>query len=656
MIRTPVLVKSSISEKKKKSHKTSKSPLQNKLIGGISNYNYEQTPYSKMMLFKPSTFETSKFIINEKKTYHEDYNYNMPPENLTYEKLLKTYSGDLLNKKAIDLQGNAEEFAKEIAIKIIEKEGDFTGFDNYNIDTVNSVFIEKIKNKINQDIKNKELLRKDLWNILYTSHYGYVPKYIEKYGDKINDLTIGEAIQDELSITKKPRAKSIGGKYKNFLQYILNGGGPRDHSPGKPPPPPQLPVKYFNYYPGFIISLWNILIRMLNRPLKMLEGPPLTYNHSDIMNELPGIKSEIINSLTLPKDKDKIKLEFNYVDYNIAKDYITNSIFLRRKIESLNSNTLYSNYANNEIERVIYKPFDNLYIYGMQNPEQFDRTKLLSTMFFLLEKMKITDFVDLQDCDGGTYKLNKNIRENCNPYDRGAEREMFNLAVKVLIKEKKINNQEIKRSYKNIKDIVDMTSGSLLAWNEINNLPAASDENRMIIHCFAGKGRTGTTLLFLRLRDINDIRIESRLNKKHLGFHNIIDLINNLSKLFNPSYNISSQNQEEAENKLNNDYWKQVIKEVFKIEKIWHIKLLRQRLNRIFYFLAKKYNVKIFYLYAIPSQEYKYFQQIFDFDYNETQYTDMMSFFSEPFRVNIDWDNFNSQSLRVHQDYIDGII
>jgi len=652
-----------------------------KMIGSDNTLIISPNYSKKMSLDYP--------LMKTKHPIHEDIlEYNIPPENLTYENLLNIFFDDLLNNCSLDLQSDSIKVAEKIAEKIKKKEGDLADFDKYNINTVHSVFNEIIEKKMNECIKklenpgaNKEQLRKNLWNILYTSHFGYLSKYKQKYGDKIDEITIGQAINDELMNDKVVRnrsskAKSIGGG--GYTKYIQDGNGPRDHSPGKPhlprPPPPhnQFTFKYVHYFPNFIKSVWGFLFKMLNRPLnKLLTGPseeenngspeelhngsPLIYNHLTIRDELSYLKREIINTLSTPDDIKKINLEFNYIDDIIDERVITYSIYLKRKIEKEKSSFLkkiYSYYLKNRIDAVIYKPFKNLYIYGMQNPDQYDRTKILSIMFFLLEKLKITKFIDLQDCEGGTYEIAQNARMNCNPYDRGAERDMFNLAVKFLLNNKKIDTG-ITREHKNIKDIVDMTAGSLLAWNEINNLPVATSDNRMIFHCFAGKGRTGTTLLFLRLRDVNNnnFNIKSRLNNTHFGYNTIIDLLNNLKDLFDP-LKMSYQNNE---NNLDINFWKEVKREVFKTKEIWHIKLLRQRLNRIFYFLAKKNKVNTFYLYAIPSQETFQFQQIHNFDYYKSEKSDIYFFFSEPFKVDINWDNFSSEKLSVHQGYIDGI-
>ena len=340
---------------------------------------------------------------------------------------------------------------------------------------------------------------------------------------------------------------------------------------------------------------------------------------------------------------------------------------------------LYTIYS---IDQKIYKPFKYLYIYGMEIPEQFHRGKLLSTMFFLLDNMNITNFVDLHDCEGGTYKLINNIVGTCNPYDRGAEREMFDLAIKVLIKNHRIR-KDIKRNFSNIKDIVDMTAGTILAWKEISELPVATSDNRTIVHCYAGKGRTGSVLLFLRLRDGEDENdIKSRLIQKYFGYGNISELIKYFKDLFNPGM-VSHSNPYPipsdaaiVENILDKNYWEKVVKEVLKTKTFFHIKLLRQRLNRIFYCLAKKYNVKEFYLYARKIPDKITFEQIindlrakhpnrdqndinkraiFDYDCIISKLSDIIYEFSTPFKIYIDWDNLNSFSLRDHQKYVDGI-
>jgi hypothetical protein len=68
-------------------------------------------------------------------------------------------------------------------------------------------------------------------------------------------------------------------------------------------------------------------------------------------------------------------------------------------------------------------------------------------------------------------------------------------------------------------------------------------------------------------------------------------------------------------------------RELFKIYAIMYASLLRQRINRIFFFLAKAYNVKKFYTYERPTKD------IVNLPDDE---------FSNPVLHTIDWASFNS--------------
>jgi len=638
---------------------------------------------------------------------YDNINSREVPQNITYLDLVNLFVDELFDIEAIKLKGKAEQIAEEIAKKIIKREGEkLADYNKEEVDSILNINKEVINSILNKTIEsniqnllypqNEELLRKNLWNVWYKTTYGYVDEYKEKFGDKFDEITIDQAIKKATFFhanSRKPKAKSIGGIKKRRNKRILYGRGPRDHSPGNSRYQiqqvpvyqnqiQQMHVKYIDYFKGFLQKyVYNFLYKIFMGPYK-----PLQYNHSEISNELVKLQEKIINALPPGKDREKIEKEFDILDrqkINITIKDITKSIFIRRKLqkeivryglEPDPSVDIYLLYTIYNVDNIIYKPFNNLYIYGMEIPEQFDRGKLLSSMFFLLDNMKITNYVDLHDCDGGTYILFNNIVGTCNPYDRSAEREMFDLAIKVLIKNKKIE-ANIKREYKNIKDIVDMTAGTILAWKEISELPVATIDNRTIIHCYAGKGRTGSVLLFLRLRDgENEQIIKARLKNPHFGYRDILELIEKFKKLFN-----SDPRDNELEEILDKNFWKKVVEEVFNTKTFFHIKLLRQRLNRIFYFLAKKYDINEFYLYTRVTPKNIIFQQIINelrltypnwdlneikkqalFDYDrrlsDNYYTDIQYEFSAPSKIYVDWNNLNSFSLRDHQNYVDGII
>jgi hypothetical protein len=98
-------------------------------------------------------------------------------------------------------------------------------------------------------------------------------------------------------------------------------------------------------------------------------------------------------------------------------------------------------------------------------------------------------------------------------------------------------------------------------------------------------------------------------------------------------------------------------KDVLSTEFIWQVKLLRQQLNRIFYFLAKKHNIKEFYLYTSPLSS-----KLFGLNYDGVIATekDIQELFSVPFMVKINWDKIGAENWSViwekHQRWVDGII
>ena len=112
--------------------------------------------------------------------------------------------------------------------------------------------------------------------------------------------------------------------------------------------------------------------------------------------------------------------------------------------------------------------------------------------------------------------------------------------------------------------------------------------------------------------------------------------------------------EHEESQRREKEFDREYYNEIFKTEKIWQVKLLRQRLNRIFYFLAKKHKINKFYLYTCP-----YNSRYDDLFHDEEIATDknIEELFSVPFEVVIDWSkNFNDTVLNRHQEWVDGIL
>jgi hypothetical protein len=247
----------------------------------------------------------------------------------------------------------------------------------------------------------------------------------------------------------------------------------------------------------------------------------------------------------------------------------------------------------------LYQPKKGLYIYGMQLPHQFDREKLFGTMLYLLSKKKIFNLVDLHDCDGGTNGIHKEIGEGigCNPYDRKAELEMWNKAVTSLISQDSDVKVEEKEEYEThthfygINEYVDMTPGTPAAWESISKIEdITKKENSVVVHCLGGAGRTGSVILYLLLRDARDVfgemEIKRRLGLPHFGYKSINEFIQVCKSRLD--------NQEGIEDI---EYMKD---EIFGVSEIAYASRFRQRLNRIFFFLAERFQVTVFYTYGRP--------------------------------------------------------
>jgi SOS response regulatory protein OraA/RecX len=240
-----------------------------------------------------------------------------------------------------------------------------------------------------------------------------------------------------------------------------------------------------------------------------------------------------------------------------------------------------------------------------------------------------------------------------------------------------------KGTYYDIK-IKDMTAGGLSSWIEISTIKDVSKpKNTIVVHCLAGAGRTGSVLLYLLMRDSGNIlndaekkryitEIKDKLAKPHFGLSNIAEVVGMLRAYFvNYSYNVKFATRElfkigsrimdkQTEQMLrdkgvNEDKIKTILEQGIDTDMYEYLmskinitelseldarqnesqassSLLRQRLNRIFFFLAKEFKVSPFYTYARPTS------QVLMLPNDE---------FSNPvLRYVSDWDNYDRNEVR----------
>jgi hypothetical protein len=497
-------------------------------------------------------------LSNEEST---SYNPHIPPKKFTYKILEKMFNAQLLKSETIKLQGNAKAFAEEIIKKIKFAEGEKPKLSDYSERTVQNAFDTILGNKIDkykQDLKSinneyKELLRKKLWDILYTLNFGYADKnkiseVLAMDDIKIANLNIIKAFFIEL-IKKDDFVKYMK---DNEIDKLIKGGAPgrsaRDRSPtarSKSKRSPIVPDDEYDEYieddwsmrdkkltiwqkiaslPKQFIFPWKILVLNVYKYMRYhfltideIKTPEhLYYNYTKIKGIKLALREKIIKSSKNDEDRKKIEEELDIADTRLTS-IIDNQIHMRAMMDwhianyemcpakgRLLRQKIFMEYYENKVvisrnyAQTIYLPFKHFPIYILRYDECFNRFELINLMFYLLRNIKnLTTFVDLQDCeDTGEVTGTKT---GCNPYDRGVMREMFDLVVKIFTDQGVIEPRQ--REYLSIKNFDDMKAGNLLDWYQLSKIPPDFLNESKVI--YSSKNTTGIVivLLFLRLRD-----------------------------------------------------------------------------------------------------------------------------------------------------------
>jgi hypothetical protein len=379
------------------------------------------------------------------------------------------------------------------------------------------------------------------------------------------------------------------------------------------------------------IDLWNMWYKIIagykKYDTKGLQNKKIggftKYTNEELGDLLDDIEESIYKTFPLSQKKDEANFMFALLDPERRRKVI-DSLNIKKELDEMTDEdiqeliktcTITYPYGNKITE--LYKPDNNLHMYGMQLPHQFDRLKLLNTIFYLFNNKNIYNIVDLHDCANATNREHPLMADGigCNPYDRNCEYETWALAEKI----QKIIDPSFKSKFYSVIGYEDMYPGHLSAWETISTIDDVSVSlNSVVIHCYAGAGRTGSVMLYLLLRDLpkNNTQVKNlkeRFAQPHFGFKNIIEVIKGLIKMFG--------------NRIGNIDVSFMLRELFKISELLGASLLRQRINRIFFFLARHFTVETFYTYERPSMV------VVNLPDDE---------FSKPVLHTIDWASFDS--------------
>ena len=347
----------------------------------------------------------------------------------------------------------------------------------------------------------------------------------------------------------------------------------------------------------------------------------------ELLAEMEKIEENILNE-TPDEKKDREDSYFLFAFTN-ARQAVIESLQKKKQLENLKKilekkspefiidlikTSIITYPLGNKINK-LYKPSKDFYMYGMQLPHQFDRLKLLKTIFYLFNN-KIYNIVDLHNCANATNREHPLMSSGigCNPYDRKCEPEIWEIAKDIV----KTQAPSFNTKYYNVIGYKDMRAGSLSAWEIISTIKDINKpSNSVVIHCFAGAGRTGSVMLFLLLRDFpkNKKFFKQRFALPHFGYTDISKFIKTCINFFtNKTPEVSFMKRE-----------------LFKISTIMYASLLRQRLNRIFFFLARHFKIETFYTYERPSMV------VVNLPDDE---------FSNPTLHTIDWASFDSGNFK----------
>jgi len=214
-----------------------------------------------------------------------------------------------------------------------------------------------------------------------------------------------------------------------------------------------------------------------------------------------------------------------------------------------------------------------------------------------------------------------------------------------------------------------------MIFSDIKNI--IDSKNKLVVHCLAGAGRTGSVLLYLLMRDsyllhsnnkdhVNKHIKELKEDMVHVyfGCNTIMKFIE--TKLF--SYFTLFDDEDLSDNK---DFIKCMLAELFefgenekgdKKSDEFRISLFRKRLNYIIVFLAKEFNIKEFITYRgrnfnLPLAKSKKSSGRYKSGFEsvdaimDSEFPYLAAEFSRPYKVTIaNWNNYNIDDILKNKD------
>jgi len=150
--------------------------------------------------------------------------------------------------------------------------------------------------------------------------------------------------------------------------------------------------------------------------------------------------------------------------------------------------------------------------------------------------------------------------------------------------------------------ILDMSAGTYNSWDnllKLSKLTSNFSVNSTLIHCLAGKGRSGIAILLIILIDFP--HLQELLSQKWLGLDSSYLFYSDLKKLFTNNLELFVDNNDDINFNINKtNIIEDIIEEVFNISSIYSIRLFTARINNILTMLGNLFGKTNIYLYNLP--------------------------------------------------------
>jgi hypothetical protein len=254
----------------------------------------------------------------------------------------------------------------------------------------------------------------------------------------------------------------------------------------------------------------------------------------------------------------------------------------------------YPNWQKGEHPWTTLVKIKGTYIYGSSIPSE-NIYECLATMKFYMYVKDIKRIISLQGCD----ENDDYYPYNCNGYligdttiDVGYERRVWE-SLKNMSKLHSDDNYIVFENHK----IRDRTAGTFMEWSKIYNNNYMNPNQKTLIHCLAGFGRTGSILLLLYLNDYYSNHDTTKLSEPYLGYNDGFDMISEIWINFWDALEIDKDvNDKNIDNGFHIKY---ITDELFNTDHLNAINLLITRLNYIRICLCLGFGIETLYLYKI---------------------------------------------------------